>query len=153
MEKTTIYRVIEEVGNKLSVQDVPAYVFINPSNDLKVWLLFPDSSEYATSLYLSEFEEDDYFLTKKEAIQEIENRRNQKDEFYKLCIDFIENCKKYNEPNPFIEIGKHQIRKSNSLFVQKMTDPIYKHFANYHLETHGYLPDVCKELLAKLKKS
>lgn len=150
MKKTTVYQVEEEYDN-FSVKEIEAYVFINPTNKKKVWLM--EDEESARSYYLSEFEEYDFFLTKKEAIKRMEEKRIKEDDFLKICIDFMDKCEKYNESNPFIDLGKYYARKSNKSFIEKITDPIYKHFAYYHLETSEYLSGLCKKLLPKLEKS
>ena len=147
MEKTTIYQVTYDDNDKQIIKKLESYVFINPLTGIKTWLL--KDEKYARSYYESEFEENDYFLTKESANEYILNEANNKSEFIKICNEFIDNCEKYKQINPFIEIGKNEIQLQNEEFVNNIEDQTFRYYARNKLYHSTYLSDICKVILPK----
>ena len=149
MEKTTIYQVTYDDNDKQIIKELESYVFINPLTGIKTWLL--KGEEHARSYYESEFEENDYFLTKELANESILNEANNESEFIKICNEFIDNCEKYKQINPFIEIGKYEIKLQNEEFVNNIEDQTFRYYASNKLYHSTYLSDICKAILPKIE--
>ena len=147
MEKTTIYEVTYDDNDKQIIKELESYVFINPLTGIKTWLL--KDEECARSYYESEFEENDYFLTKELANESILNKANKESEFIKICNEFIDNCKKYEQRNPFIEIGQYNSRLQIKEFINDIEDQTFQYYANNKLYFSTYLSDICKAILPK----
>lgn len=151
MEKTNIYFISSDDKGVMSVEKIDSFVFINPLTGIKTWLV--KDEECARAYYESEFEENDYYLTEKEALSVIEERKNNDIYFLKLCIEFSDACDKhYNGRNPFVEIGEQEIIRNNEYFVKNISDPFYKYYAERNLCSIGHLSDLHKKILSEVNK-
>jgi hypothetical protein len=147
MEKTIICKNTYDDNDKRIIEEVESYVFINPLTGIKTWLV--KDEETALSYYESEFEENEYFLTKELANEWILNKANKESEFIKVCNDFIDSCKKYDEQNPFIEIGQYNSHTKIKEFIKGLEDQTFKYYASNKLYYSTYLSDICKAILPK----
>lgn len=151
METTTIYELTYDNNDKQIIEELEAYVFINPLTGIKTWLVKDEGR--SRSYYESEFEENNYFLTKELANEFILNEANKELEFIKICNEFIDNCEKYEESNPFIEIGQYHIRREIKEFVNGIEDQTFKYYANSRLYSSTYLSDICEAILPKTEQA
>lgn len=150
MEKTTIYAPLYNDNGKVTIQEIESYVFINPLTNKKTWLI--KDEEYARSYYYEEFEEQEYFLTKEEAQNYIDNNIINNTDFINKCIDFHNMCKKYNERNPFIDIGSYYIKSENNKAIDEISDSIYKYYFSRKLSTSEYLSESATKILSIIDK-
>jgi phage anti-repressor protein len=146
MKKTIIYR-LDSIEDELFITKKNAYVFIEPLQNKKLWLI--DCEDGVYSLNENEFEENEYYLSIEDAQKEIDCQKKIGEDYVCLCVDFALNLKKINRNNPFLTIAKYKMNKSILRFIEEIKDPIIKHYIKYHLALSDYISDFDKEIMEK----
>ena len=105
-----------------------------------------NNSAYASSYFASELQDNELFLRKEDAIKYINEDELLDLELIKKAKAFSDFCKKNGLRNPFIEIGEVNVTLRNVDAIKEITDPILRHFIEYHFPFRTYLSDVQKEI-------
>ena len=75
------------------------------------------------------------FTTSKEAWDYINRNLSKEEAVLKAALDFQELCEKYDERNPFIDIGHSDAAEGNNSVIGRIQDPVLKQFLSWNLYT------------------